>query len=167
MKSLNTYIQEKLVVNKNYKIDDSMTGLIDVLFDNIEDEDETWKPGEDNIIPYWVIARMINDNLQQFLARQQQKMIADAYEAFKVLPEQIYKTKYIRAILKQHISENYADECNKLLEITTDKGFTYKEVKLINDNVMRLSMNKEYAMLFLYNKSNNSIMALFIMEFKD
>lgn len=167
MKSFKQHIQEKLIVNKGYKVDDSVTGLIDVLFDNIDEEDTTWEPGEDNIIPYWVIARMIDDNLSHFLARQQRKMITDACEAFKVLPEQIYKTKYIRAILKQHISKNYADEFNKLLEITTDKGFTYKEVKLINDNVMRLSMNKEYAMLFLYNKSNNSIMALFIMEFKD
>lgn len=166
MKSLKQHIEEKLIINKDYKIDNSMTGLIDVLFDNIEDEDETWKPGEDNIIPYWVIARMINDNLQQFLARQQQKMIADACEAFKILPQQIYKTKYIRAILKQHISENYTDECNKLLKIT-DKDFTNKEVKLINDNVMRLSMNEQYTMLFLYNKSNNAIMAIFIMEFKD
>ena len=93
-------------------------------------------------------------------------MIADAYEAFKVLPEQIYKTKYIRAILKQHISENYADECNKLFKIT-DKDFTNKEVKLINDNAMRLSMNEQYTMLFLYNESKDTIMALFIMEFKD
>ena len=160
-------IDEKLVINKDYKIDDSMTSLIDVLFNNIDEGDDIWEAGKDNIYSHWVIHTMIYDNLSQFLARQQQKMIADAYEAFKVLPEQIYKTKYIRAILKQHISENYADECNKLLEITTDKGFTYKEVKLINDNVMRLSMNKEYAMLFLYNKSNNSIMALFIMEFKN
>lgn len=167
MKSLKQHIQEKLIVNKNYKIDNSITNLVDVFFNNIEDEDETWKPGEDNIIPYWVIARMINDNLQQFLARQQQKMIADANEAFKVLPQQVYKTKYIRGILKQHISDNYSDEFNKLLEITTDKGFTYKEVKLINDNVMRLSMNEQYTMLFLYNKSNNTIMAIFIMEFKD
>ena len=109
----------------------------------------------------------INDNLQQFVARQQQKMFSVPYEALKVLPQQIYKTKYIRAILKQHISENYTDECNKLLKITTDKGFTYKEVKLINNNVMRLSMNEQYTMLFLYNKSKNTIMAIFIMEFKD
>ena len=177
MKNLKQYIEEKLIiipsqvnekliVNKDYKIDNSMTGLIDVFFDNIDEEDTTWEPGEDNIIPYWVIARMIDDNLQQFLARQQQKMIADASEAFKVLPQQIYKTKYIRAILKQHISENYADECNKLFEIT-DKGFTNKEVKLINDNAMRLSMNEQYTMLFLYNESKDTIMALFIMEFKD
>lgn len=177
MKNLKQYIEEKLIVfhpqldeklivNKNYKIDDSVTGLIDVLFDNIEDDDTTWKPGEDNIISHWVIRTMILDNLPQFLARQQQNMYADACEAFKVLPEQIYKTKYIRAILKQHISENYADECNELLEIT-DKDFTNKEVKLINDYVMRLSMNEQYTMLFLYNKSNNIVMTLFIMEFKD
>ena len=167
MKNLNKYIEEKLIVNKDYKIDDSITSLIDVLFDNIDEEDTTWKPEEDNVIPYWVIHTMIYDNLPQFLARQQRKMIADACEAFKVLPEQIYKTKYIRAVIKQHIPENYVDECNKLLEITTDKCFTYKEVKLINDNVMRLSMNEQYVMLFLYNKSKNTIMAIFIMEFKD
>lgn len=177
MKSLNTYIQEKLIVfhpqvdeklivNKNYKIDDSVTGLIDMLFDNIEDDDTIWKPGEDNIIPYWVIDKMISDILSRFLARQQRTMITAACEAFKVLPGQIYKTKYIRAILKQHISENYGDECNELLEIT-DKDFTNKEVKLINDYVMRLSMNEQYTMLFLYNKSNNIVMTLFIMEFKD
>ena len=166
MKSLKQHIQEKLVVNKNYKIDNSITSLVDVFFDNINEEDITWEPGEDNIIPYWVIARMIDDNLSQFLARQQRTMITDASKAFKVLPEQIYKTKYIRAILKQHISENYADECDKLLNIT-DKGFTNKEVKLINDNVMRLSMNEQYTMLFLYNKSDNAIMAIFIMEFKN
>ena len=159
-------IDEKLVINKDYKIDNSMTSLIDILFNNIDEEDITWEPGEDNIIPYWIIARMIDDNLPQFLARQQRKMITDACEAFKVLPEQIYKTKYIRAILKQHISENYADECNKLLKMTY-KGFTNKEVKLINDNVMRLSMNEQYTMLFLYNKSDNAIMTIFIMEFKN
>lgn len=167
MKSLKQHIEEKLIINKDYKIDDSITSLIDVLFDNIDEEDTTWEPGEDNIIPYWVIARMIDDNLSQYLARQQRTMITAASKAFKILPEQIYKTKYIRAILKQHISENYADECNKLLKITADKGFTYKEVKLINDNVMRLSMNEQYTMLFLYNKSKNTIMALFIMEFKN
>ena len=167
MKSLNTYIKEKLIINKDYKIDDSITSLVDVLFDNIDEEDTTWKPGKDNVIPYWVIHTMIDDNLAQYLARQQRQMIADACEAFKILPEQIYKTKYIRAVIKQHITENYVDECNKLLEITADKGFTYKEVKLINDNVMRLSMNEQYVMLFLYNKSKNTIMALFIMEFKN
>ena len=41
MKNLKQYIEEKLIINKNYKIDNSVTGLIDVLFDNIEDEDET------------------------------------------------------------------------------------------------------------------------------
>lgn len=167
MKSLKQHIQEKLIINKDYKIDDSVTSLIDVLFDNIDEEDTTWKPGEDNVIPYWVIHTMIYDNLPQFLARQQQKMIEDTCETFKILPKQIYKTKYIRAIIKQHIPEKYADECNKLLEITADKGFTYKEVKLINDNVMRLSMNEQYVMLFLYNKSKNIIMAIFIMEFKN
>lgn len=166
MKSLNTYVQEKLVVNKDYKIGNSITSLIDVLFDNIDEEDTTWKPGEDDIIPYWVIHTMIYDNLPQFLARQQRKMIEDACEAFKLLPEQIYRTKYVRAIIKQHIAEKYTDECNELLEIT-DKCFTNKEVKLITDNVMRLSMNEQYTMLFLYNKTNNVIMAIFIMEFKD
>ena len=166
MKSLIQHIQEKLIVNNNYKIDDSMTSLIDVLINNIDEEDDTWEAGKDNIYSHWVIHTMIDDNLPQFLARQQRKMITDACEAFKVLPQQIYKTKYIRAILKQHISENYADECNKLLEMTY-KGFTNKEVKLINDNVMRLSMNEQYTMLFLYNKSDNAIMAIFIMEFKD
>ena len=167
MKNLKQYIEEKLIINKNYKIDDSMTGLINILFEDVDEEDETWKPGEDNIIPYWVIDKMINDILSRFLVRQQRTMITNACEVFKVLPEQIYKTKYIRAILKQHISEkNYADECNKLLKIT-DKDFTNKEVKLINGYVMRLSMNEQYTMLFLYNKSNNIVMTLFIMEFKD
>lgn len=166
MKRLNTYIEEKLIVNKNYKIDDSMISLINMLFDNVDEEDTTWKPDKDDIFLHRVIQTMIYDNLSQFLARQQRNMYVDACDAFKVLPEHIYRTKYIRAILKQHITENYADECNKLLEIT-DKDFINKEVKLINDYVMRLSMNEQYAMLFLYNKSNNIVMALFIIEFKD
>ena len=167
MKNLKQYIEEKLIVNKNYKIDDSITSLIDVLFDNIDEEDTTWKPEKDDVIPYWIIHTMIYDNLPQFLARQQRKMVEDACEAFKILPYQIHRTKYKRAFIKQHITKNCDDECNKLLEITTDKGFTNKEVKLINDYVMRLSMNEQYTMLFLYNKNNNAIMALFIMEFKD
>ena len=159
-------VDEKLIVNKNYKIDNSITSLIDVLFDNIDEEDTTWQPEKDDVIPYWIIHTMIYDNLPQFLARQQRTMITNACEAFKVLPEHIYRTKYVRAIIKQHITENYADKCNKLLEIT-DEDFTNKEVKLINDYVMRLSMNEQYIMLFLYNKSNNAVMALFIMEFKN
>jgi hypothetical protein len=166
MKTLIQHIAEKLIINKNYKIDNSITSLIDVLFDNIDEEDTTWKPEKDDIIPYWVIHTMIYDNLPQFLARQQRDMITNACEAFKILPDQIYRTKYVRAIIKQHITENYADECNELLKIT-DKCFTNKEVKLITDNVMRLSMNEQYTMLFLYNKTNNVIMAIFIMEFKD
>jgi len=166
MKSLIQHIAEKLIVNKNYKIDDSMTGLINMLFDNIEEKDTTWNPLKDDIFLHRVIQTMINDNLSRFLARQQRNMYVDACDAFKVLPEHIYRTKYVRAIIKQHITENYADECNKLLEIT-DKDFINKEVKLINDYVMRLSMNEQYTMLFLYNKSNNAIMAIFIMEFKD
>jgi len=166
MKSLIQHIAEKLIVNKNYKIDDSMTGLINMLFDNIDDNDTTWNPLKDDIFLHRVIQTMIYDNLSRFLARQQRNMYVDACDAFKVLPEHIYRTKYVRAILKQHITENYADECNKLFEIT-DKDFINKEVKLINDYVMRLSMNEQYTMLFLYNKSNNAIMAIFIMEFKD
>ena len=62
MKNLKQYIEEKLIVNKDYKIDNSMTSLIDVLFNNIEDDDTTWEPGEDNIIPSWVFSSSATKN---------------------------------------------------------------------------------------------------------
>lgn len=179
MKNLKQYIEEKLVVNKNY---DSYSTLrldliIDMLFNNIEKKDVSWNIEEGNkdvnINTNWIIAKMINTNMTAFLNADREHMINEAVKQFKMLPEIIHHDKFSRALLKNNVYDvfepsDYAAECNKLFKMTdTDKNFTNKKAVLLNNMCMKLLMNEQYAIIFLYNEMNNNVWSVFIIEFKD
>ena len=168
MKTLNEYIEERLIINKNYKgFDNRIIDIIKELLDNPEDDDIKFD-GSYEMFYFQIITDMINTTYDAYSMKAKQTMYDKIRKAYKFMPNKISTTNYKRALRKLYIDteSNYSDEINELYEYLIDNKDKYsiKNCELGNGDLFSMIMNETYILSFLLNEKTNEIFELFIIE---
>lgn len=170
MKTLNEYIEERLLVNKNFKgFDNRINDIIKELFDNPEDDDIQFD-GSYEIFYFIVITDMIEAIFEGYWTRAKQMMCDKIRKTYKFMPNKISPQNYKRALRKPYIDteSDYSDEINELYEclINSKDKYSIKNCELGEGHLFSMIMNETYLLSFFLNEKTNEIFELFIIEFK-
>lgn len=170
MKTLNEYIEERLIINKNYKgFDNRIIDIIKELLDNPEDDDIKFD-GSYEIFYLSVITDMIETIFEGYGMRAKQVMWDKIRKTYKFMPNKISTTNYKRALRKLYIDteSNYSDEINELYEYLIDNKDKYsiKNCELGEGHLFSMIMNETYILSFFLNEKTHEIFELFIIECK-
>ena len=170
MKTLKEYIEERLLVNKDYKgPGDEIINIIKELFDNPEDEDITFD-GSYEIFYFQVITDMIETTYGAYGMKAKQNMYDRIRKTYKFVPNKISIKNYKRALIKPYIDteSNYSDEINELYEnlIDSKDKYSIKNCELGEGHLFSMIMNETYLLSFFLNEKTNEIFELFIIECK-
>lgn len=171
MKTLNEYIEERLVINKNFKgFDNRIIDIIKELLDNPEEQDIKWESPYNNIFYLNVITDMIETIFEGYGMRAKQVMCDKIRKTYKFMPNKISTTNYKRALRKLYIDteSNYSDEINELYEYLIDNKDKYsiKNCELGEGHLFSMIMNETYILSFFLNEKTHEIFELFIIECK-
>lgn len=176
MKTLNEYIAERLVINKNYKSPDAniIDNIINDLFMNPDEEDVTWD-GKSDIFYKNNIEDMIDNTFEAYSSKQRHQM-KDAigkfryYLKIRYVPPIFKPNEYIRGLRKYFVDDTslYESKIHKLYEYirSDENNFTVNDVDLIDDNVFTLATSKKYVIVFTWHSKTKEIFDLFIIELK-
>lgn len=174
MKSLIQHLNERLLINKDYKeVNGDIEKIINKLFENTEYSDIEWDGTQD--IKYKdVTADMIDVAFDGYSKTDRFRMYDKIITTFKFMPSKISTKNYKRAIRKIYvdIESEYADEITDLYKklynraTCTNHDFSIKNCNLIDDHVYSMIMNDMYMVIFLLNEKTNEMFELFIIEFK-
>ena len=170
MKSLNEYIEERLIVNKNFKgFDNRITDIIKELLDNPEDEDIKFD-GAYEIFYFQVINDMIETTYDAYGMRAKQTMYDNIRKTYKFMPNKISIDNYNRGLRKLYVDteSEYSGEISELYEYLNDNKDKYsiKNCELGDGHLFSMIMNEKYLMNFILNEKTNEIFELFIIECK-
>ena len=170
MKTLNEYIEERLIVNKNYKgFDNRIIDIIKELLDNPEDDDIKFD-GSYEIFYFQVITDMIETTYGAYGMKAKQNMYDKIRKTYKFMPNKISTKNYKRALRKLYVDteSEYSGEISELYEYLNDNKDKYsiKNCKLNEGHLFSMIMNEKYLLSFLLNEKTNEIFELFIIEFK-
>ncbi len=170
MRTLKEYIEERLIINKNYKgPNDGIINIIKELFDNPEDDDTTFD-GSYEIFYFRVIAGMIKTTYGAYGMKAKQNMYDKIRKTCNFMPNKISTQNYKRALIKPYIDteSNYSDEINELYEYLIDNKDKYsiKNCELGEGHLFSMIMNETYVLSFFLNEKTNEIFELFIIECK-
>ena len=170
MKTLNEYIEERLVINKNFKgFDNRIIDIIKELLDNPEDDDIKFD-GSYEIFYLSVITDMIETIFEGYGMRAKQIMWDKIRKTYKFMPNKISTTNYKRALRKLYIDteSNYSDEITELYEYLIDNKDKYsiKNCELGEGHLFSMIMNETYILSFFLNEKTHEIFELFIIECK-
>lgn len=170
MKTLNEYIEERLIINKNYKgFDNRIIDIIKELLGNPEDDDIKFD-GSYEIFYLSVITDMIETIFEGYGMRAKQVMWDKIRKTYKFMPNKISTTNYKRALRKLYIDteSNYSDEINELYEYLIDNKDKYsiKNCELGEGHLFSMIMNETYILSFFLNEKTHEIFELFIIECK-
>lgn len=173
MISLNEYINEKLIVTKDYKEhtkeQTSCKEMINTIFTNPEYDDIEYDSSDGRrLVVGDIIDDMIKINFDGYSRREQNEMYNKIVTSFKVLPKEIYASNYIRAIKKSNIStESKYDSLIWTLfkEFAQQETSTYRCCSLDVYHAMYLMMNEKYMLFFLVNTRASEVYGLFLLEF--
>ena len=167
--SLNEYLNEKLLVNKNYKELNNVQDMIDELFDNPEYDDIEYDPSDGRrLVVGDIIDDMIKINFDGYSRREQNEMYNKIVTSFKVLPKDIYASNYTRAIKKSNVSTESKYDCltwTLFKEFAQKETSTYRCCSLGMHHAMYLMMNEKYMLFFLVNTKTSEVYGLFLLEF--
>lgn len=179
MKSLNEYIEErlvifpsqvdeKLVINKDYNSpeDNIIDDIINDLFMNPDEEDVEWD-GKSDIFYKNNIEDMIDNTFVSYSSRQKHQM-KDAISKFKYVPQIFKPNEYIWALRKFFVDDTslHENKIHKLYEYirSDENNFTVKDIDLIDDNVFTLATSEKYVIVFTRHSKTKEIFDLFIIE---
>lgn len=170
MKALNEYINERLIINKNYKgFDDNITDIIKKLLDNPEEQDIKWEAPY-NIFYLSVITDMIETIFDGYGMRARQVMCDKIRKTYKFMPNKITTDNYNRGLRKLYVDteSEYSGEISELYEYLNDNKDKYsiKNCELGEGHLFSMIMNETYLLSFFLNEKTNEIFELFIIEFK-
>lgn len=170
MKSFSKYIEERLIINKNFKgFDDNITDIIKKLLDNPEEQDIKWKAPY-SIFYLSVITDMIETIFEAYGMKAKQTMCDKIRKTYKFMPNKISIDNYNRGLRKLYVDaeSSYSDEITELYEYLNDNKDKYsiKNCELGDGNLFSMIMNEKYLMNFVLNENTNEIFELFIVEFK-
>lgn len=170
MKALNEYINERLLVNKDYKEpDNGIINIIKKLLDNPEDDDIKFD-GSYEIFYLSVITDMIETIFEGYGMRAKQVMCDKIRKTYKFMPNKISTTNYNRALRKLYVDteSEYSGEISELYEYLNDNKDKYsiKNCELGEGHLFSMIMNETYLLSFFINEKTNEIFELFIIECK-
>ena len=168
--SLNEFIEERLVINKDYKgFDNRINDIIKELLDNPEDDDIQCD-GTYEIFYFQVITDMIEIIYDAYGIKAKQNMYDKIRKTYKFMPYKISPQNYKQVLRKLYIDtkSNYSDEINELYEylINSKDKYSIKNCELGDGHLFQMIMNETYLLSFFLNEKTNEIFELFIIEFK-
>lgn len=174
MKTLQQHISEKLVINKDYKNDDTvyLYSLIDMVLSYKEYNDVL------KMCKNIDIATDIYDMLYYHLDNFTDATYATnaVMKCFPKLPKNINKKNYVCCIKKYKIenSSKYENEINELFKLSKslNKEFIINNSPVFvlgsTDEVVNMYciMNNKYIMLFIANEKTEEVYSLMIIKLK-
>ena len=167
MKPLNEFIEERLIINKNFNDDNEINDVIDKLFDNVEHDDIMY----DYDLDYeWVIKDVIQCEMSGYSSIQQKKMIDKIIYNTQYFPRKVYKIDYDRGLRKTDVDaqSDYVRDVIKLHDlITTSKFYNTKTINLIDNNVFKVCTDDYHIVMFLMNTDTYEIFSVVIIETKN
>ena len=177
MKTLTQHLNEKLIINKDYRglgndyeeFDDEIVDIIKELLDNPEDEDIKFNAAY-GIIYFSVITDMIETTYDAYGMRTKKNMCDKIRTTHKFIPASIRPTDYKRALRKSYIDmeSQYLKEIKELYEYLIDNNdkCSIKNCDLGDGNLFSTVTNEKYLFSFLLNEKTGEMFELFIIEFK-
>ena len=177
MRTLTKYLNEKLIINKDYtglgndyeEFDDRIVDIIKELLDNPEDEDIKFDAAY-GIIYIHVILDMIETTYDAYSMKTKNNMLAKIRKKHKFIPSTIRPTDYKRALRKPYIDmeSEYLKEIKELYEYLIDNNdkCSIKNCDLGDGNLFSTVTNEKYLFSFLLNEKTGEMFELFIIEFK-
>ena len=177
MKTLIQYLNEKLIINKDYtglgndyeEFDDRIVDIIKELLDNPEDEDIKFDAAY-GIIYFSVVTDMIETTYEAYGMRTKKNMCDKIRKTHKFIPASISSIDYKRALRKPYIDmeSQYLKEIKELYEYLIDNNdkCSIKNCDLGDGNLFSTVTNEKYLFSFLLNEKTGEMFELFIIEFK-
>ena len=182
MKDLQTYLIEKLKINKNFVFDNEENEIIEKLINDPTMQDQVYKSVK---IDLFEVLKSILYSFHgtRFTSKNYNKMVDKIFSRFYYLPTNIYSTNYEIAVLKEsynssNLKNKYDDEMYELYSLlknpSKDSKFTTSTYEYFKGAIgskykdMLLSMSEEYMIMIFPEDMENSklISAMFIVKFK-
>lgn len=179
MKTLSNYIEEKLVINKNYNadnnVDKEVTNMFDTLLNDPESNDITYD--KSCINGGGVVSDMLYTSFQEVYSK---KVINEMYNKIVTtvdIPSAIFNDKYDTAIEKVNITyeSKYNDMIYDILQLLSNNtSFDTKTIKIHkNDIICQYAKNEQYMCMIIadssWNKTDtnwNEIYSMFLIRYK-
>ncbi len=169
MKTLSNYIEEKLVVNKNYNVNkEEVTNMFDTLLNDTEHNDITYD--KSCIHGEWMLSNMLYVSFQEIYSK---KAINEMYNKIVTtvdIPSAIFNDEYDTAIEKVNITyeSKYEDMIYDILEsLSNDTSFDTKTIKIHNNDIIcQYAKNEQYMCMIIVDTNWQEIYSMFLIRYK-
>ena len=170
MKPLSNYIEEKLIVNKNYNVDknDDIIKMFDKLLDNPESNDIAFDKSCINF--EGSLSTMLDVSFQDIYSK---KAINEMYNEIVTtvdIPSAIFNDEYDIAIKKLNITyeSKYNDMIYDILQLLSNNtSFDTKIIKIHKNNIIcQYAKNEQYMCMIIADTSWDEIYSMFLIRYK-
>lgn len=170
MKALSDYIEEKLVINKNYNVDknDDIIKMFDVLLDGPESNDIAFDKSCINC--EGSLSTMLDVSFQEIYSK---KTINEMYNKIVTtvdIPSAIFNDEYDTAIKKVNITyeSKYNDMIYDILQLLSNNtSFDTKTIKIHKNNIIcQYAKNEQYMCMIIADTNWDEIYSMFLIRYK-